>query len=343
MKRLSDNISSAYFTAANRMAPRSARRRIVAYVESYDDVFFWRTALSRFEDKTRYFEVMLPSKGQLQRGKKAAMMSAVADGTGSDMIACVDADYDYLIEGATDTSRRIRESPYIFHTYVYAIENYQCYAPSLHNVCVMVALNDHAIFDFDDYLARYSEACWPLLVWSVWAYRQGVHSQFPLTDFLRVIDPGGFSLAQPGKSIDNLRRKVQRRCAALRHQFPDARGSWLAMREAMQAMGCTPQTAYLYIQGHHIADNVVVPIITKVCARLRQEREREICGTAAHRTQMRGELSCYENSIEDVRSMLRKNMGYVVSEPFLRLQDDISRFLAGNNQPDKPDKPDKSD
>ena len=61
-KRLSDNLSSLYIGAANRLKPKKARRKIVAYVESYDDVSFWRTLLGEFEDDTRYFEVMLPSK-----------------------------------------------------------------------------------------------------------------------------------------------------------------------------------------------------------------------------------------------------------------------------------------
>ena len=42
-KRLSDNLSSLYIGAANRLKPKKARRKIVAYVESYDDVSFWRT------------------------------------------------------------------------------------------------------------------------------------------------------------------------------------------------------------------------------------------------------------------------------------------------------------
>ena len=54
VKRLRDNLSSKYFEAGNRMTSRTARRRIVAYVESYDDIFFWRTILSGFENSTRY-------------------------------------------------------------------------------------------------------------------------------------------------------------------------------------------------------------------------------------------------------------------------------------------------
>ena len=44
-KRLKDNITSDYVTASNRLNGRKARRRIVAYVEAYDDVFFWRMVL----------------------------------------------------------------------------------------------------------------------------------------------------------------------------------------------------------------------------------------------------------------------------------------------------------
>ena len=56
--KLKDQLNSRYFEAANQLKSKKARRRIVAYVESYDDIYFWRTVLSRFEDDKRYFEVM---------------------------------------------------------------------------------------------------------------------------------------------------------------------------------------------------------------------------------------------------------------------------------------------
>ena len=192
--RLTDHINSQYFEAANRLTSKQARRRIVAYVESYDDIYFWRTVLGRYENEQRYFEVMLPSHRKLERGKKSVLMNFVEGHVGEDMIACVDADYDYLMQGRTPQSKKILESPYVFHTYAYAIENMQCYAPSLHEVCVAVTLNDHRIFDFEDYFQQYSQAIFPLFVWSVWAYRTGNHNRFSLTDFSRVTDPGGFSV-----------------------------------------------------------------------------------------------------------------------------------------------------
>ena len=368
-KTLKDNINSQYFQAANALRGRQARRRIVAYVESYDDIYFWRTVLSQFEDEQRYFEVMLPSKMNLTRGKKSVLMNlfgredrqqqpdtatadkpaetrqpvppsagkpAADDHTGNegpsmpfgpDMIACVDADYDYLLQGATRTSRQVVSSPYVFHTYVYAIENYQCYAPSLHDVCVAVTLNDHRIFDFNDYFRQYSEICFPLFVWSVWAYRTGNYAKFTMTDFSRITDTGGFNVQQPENSLMHVRRKVNTKIRDLQRKFPDNKGAYLSLKDELQRLGVTPQTTYLYMQGHHLFDAVVAPILSKVCRILQQERQNEIAQAQAHRTQKRNEMSCYENSRQDIKAMLKKNTGYLRSEPFIRLQDDVRRFL----------------
>ena len=54
---LRDNLTSSYFNAANRLYSKKARRRIVAYVESYDDVPFWRTLFEEFENDECYFQV----------------------------------------------------------------------------------------------------------------------------------------------------------------------------------------------------------------------------------------------------------------------------------------------
>lgn len=326
-KRLTENITSAYFEAANRLKPKDARRRIVAYVESYDDVFFWRTALSPYEDATRYFEVMLPSRRNLERGKKSALMSLIPDKVGKSMIACVDADYDYMMKGATNTSRQILDSPYVLHTYAYAIENYQCYAPSLHDTCVMVTLNDHAIFDFNEFLRLYSEAVFPLFVWSVWHYRRGIYKDFTITDFNKTIDIGGFKLNAPLAAIDNVRNKVRKKITRMQQHFPHAKASYLALKSELLSLGVTPQTTYMYIHGHHLFSKIVLPIMTKVCSRLIQERENEIRHQAKHNTQMRNELSCYNNSMQDIVQMMKRNTGYTNSEPFMRLRHDIENFL----------------
>jgi hypothetical protein len=326
--RLKDNLNSRYFEAANQLTSKRARHRIVAYVESYDDIYFWRTVLSQFENDRRYFEVMLPSHKKLERGKKSVLMNFIGEHVGPDMIACVDADYDYLLQGATSQSHKVLDSPYVFHTYAYAIENLQCYAPSLHDVCVAVTLNDHRIFDFEDYLRQYSEAIFPLFVWSVWFYRSGNHSKFSLSDFARVVDPGGFNVFNPQPSIEHLRRKVTAKVRQLQVEYPQNKDVYLRLKDEVKALGVTPQTTYLYVQGHQLFDNVVVPILNKVCNRLRMERQDEIARTARHYTQRKNEMSCYEHSLQDIRQMLKKNTGYTLSVQFRCIRGDVERYLS---------------
>lgn len=327
-KRLRDNISSEYFSAANKLKPKNARRKIVAYVESYDDVLFWRTLLGNYEDESRYFEVMLPSHTTLERGKRSVLMSLLYNKVGADMIACVDADYDYLMQGATHTSQEIISNPYIFHTYAYAIENLQCYAPSLHNVCVMVTLNDHAVFDFVDFMQKLSEAMFPLFVWSIWHYRKGIYGQFTITDFNKVIEIGGFNVYRPEQVVENVKEKVRRKVNWLMKHHPDAKESYLALKRELVSLGVTPSTTYLYIQGHHLFDKIVMPVMVKVCGILIRERESEIRRQAVHSTQMNNELSCYSHSVQDIEQMLKKNMGYLMSEPFSRMRQDIEKYLG---------------
>ena len=318
-------ISSNYLSAANAIHGRRARRRIVAYVESYDDVLFWRTVLSEYENETRYFEVMLPTRNTLSKGKKKAIMSMLNEGGGRDMIACVDADYDYLLQGITENSRAVIGCPYVFHTYVYAIENYQCYAPSLHNVCVMATLNDHHIFDFVWFMTRYSEIIYPLFVWNILLYRRHQFHDFTMSDMNVVIEMGKFSLADPQAALDKLQRKVDVRLAEVRRNE--------ALEKELVGLGVTPQTTYLYVQGHHLFDNVVAPLVGRVCERLRVERETEIRQKACHVTQRQNELSAYQHSQTDSSQMMKKSTGYFRSAPFRKLQDDIEAFLSGASYP----------
>ena len=326
-KRLNENITSRYFEAANGLGSKGARRKIIAYVESYDDVFFWRTILGNYEDGSRYFEVMLPARmNRLERGKKAAIANII-EGVGNNMIACVDADYDYIIQGASPASRTLLTNRYIFHTYAYAIENLQCYAPSLHNVVVAVVLNDHSIFDFNEFMTRYSEIIYPLFVWNIWYYRSEHYSEFTITDFDNIIELGDVRIDNPEYSLDKLHKKVSRAVDNFKKKNSNARDSYLALKDDLNRLGVEPSNTYLFIQGHHLFDHVVVPIMDKVCGRLYREREQEIGEQSAHNMQYQTEISSYKNSVGDITAMLKKNMGYAMSPQFKNIMNDVAEFL----------------
>ena len=332
-KKLTDYVNSKFVEASNRLKPKNDRQRIVVYVESYDDIFFWRSMLSRFENEKRYFEILLPSRvGKLERGKKSAIMNLLSKRTGQYMMACVDADYDYLIQGVTPASKELISNPYIFHTYAYAIENLQCYAESLREVCVAVTLNDHPVFDCAEYLRQYSQAIFPLFVWSIWHYRRPEYRDFTITDFNKVIETGNFTIEKAEQIIQNIRRKVGQRIKQLQELHPDAKGSYLALKDELKQLGVSPDNTYLYIQGHHLFDKVVMPMLKKVCEQLIRQRESEIHRQSNHYTQQRNELSCYQRSIGNIEFALKKNLGYYRSFPVSRIQADLETVIGRGSE-----------
>ena len=340
--KLTRHISSDYLSAANALRPRDARRRIVAYVESYDDIFFWRTVLSPYETDRVYFEIMLPTKHDsrrtlLGRGKRSAIDCLLRQ-TGRDMIACVDADYDYLMQGATEASRQLLDTPYVFHTFAYSIENLQCYAPGLHNVCVMATLNDRRLFDFEAFLAGYSSAVWPLFCWSVALYRSGRYDVMTITDMDRILSLGKLTADNASHLLSRLSSRCRQKVSSLRHSHPDIASHIAETERSLLGLGISSRTAYMYLHGHHLFDNVVLPLVANVCSHLIREREAEIRRYAVHATQRDNELSCYANSIQDISAMMKKNAMYVLSPEYRRISQQLAlAFKTDNNADDTPE------
>lgn len=334
-KRLTQNLNSAYIEAANRLRPSRTRRRIVAYVESFDDVAFWRSILDDYEDDTRYFEIKLPSRKNLGKGKRQVLLNLFhADQLGGAMIACVDADYDYLLQDVNEESRFISQSPYVIHTFVYAIENYQCWAPSLHKAVVTATLNDRPILNYEAFFREYSEIIWPLFVWNIWCYRHDKYKQFTMMDFCGFIGFHAISPHHPEEGLAQVRRRVNQKMAWLQRHFPEARSSYPTLRtELQEKFGITPDTTYLYIQGHTLFDNVVMPLLEPICAQLRKEREREIKTLAMHAKQRQCELSGYQHSVMPIDIVLRKSTAFHAAPPMAKVRERIENLLQTYKKP----------
>ena len=322
-KRLDEHITSLYIGAANRLQGTRRAERIVVYVESYDDVVFWRSVLAEFETAERRFDVMLPTSHTLTHGKKLAITQRL----GPNLIACVDADLDYMLQGSTAMSKYVCQNRYIVHTYAYAIESYQCYAPHLHEVCVMATLNDRRLVDIEEMIRQLSVVMHPLFVWLVWTHRHGLHNQFSVSHFAQTVAFEDINIYHPEQTIEQVRRRVNKRINTLQRTFPQARKDYKQLTEEVVRLGCTPEQTYLYIQGHTLMDNIVLPIIIPICTELRREREREIQRKAVHETQRQNELSAYHHSQCSAELVLRKNTDFRDCPTYGQMREAIATLL----------------
>ncbi len=164
----------------------------------------------------------------------------------------------------------------MFHTYAYATENYLCYAPSLHNVCVKATKNDTRIFDFVQFMHEYSCTIYPLFLWYAYSAQLATENVFPLIDFKQSVRIGYLDLENNGsKTIEWLRRNVAKREEMLRQRNPRMIEPMIEFEEQLSGRGLTPENAYLFMHGHTLMDNVVMIMLNTVCEKLRADVDRQ--------------------------------------------------------------------
>lgn len=311
--RLTRHVSSKYVDAANAMRPKcqQQKQRIIAYVESYDDIAFWRSILEQVNHDKVIFEVKLPGNGNLNKGKKQVLMQTIDhESLGKNMIACVDSDFDFLLGNATHTSRILNQNPFVFQTYAYAIENFQCYADNLHEIVVQSTLVDRRNFDFNYFLEEWSKAVFPLFLWVVYFYKNHDTHSYPMHQFNKVTLLHAVNHRNPDKMIDEVQKMVNRELRGLRKQNHMIQQEVDLLIPEMKKKGLVPGSCYLYVQGHHLMEGVILKLLQPICAELRKEQEREIKSLAVHKVQEQNELASYEHSQIDPEMMLRKNNDY---------------------------------
>ena len=302
------------------------RRLVRVFVEGYEDVAFWRGIFDHFHNPYLRFEISVPTREDLPKGKKVLL--SMADRANEELLLCMDSDFDYLFEEEDEMSRRIVESPYMFHTYTYATENYLCYAPSLHNVCVKAVKNDAHIFDFEKFMREYSRTIYPLFLWYAYSASRSTESVFPLVDFKASVRLGYLDIVDNGaNTIAWLKRNVERRQQMLSADHPEMSAEIPAFAERMRKKGVEPENAYLYMHGHTLMDCVVMKLLEGVCEKLRQISLQKIISSSKEGVALKNEMSNYTNSLRSIRDVLLDNENYTASPLYARLKADIQCYI----------------
>ncbi|MBR6672607.1 MAG: DUF4435 domain-containing protein [Alistipes sp.] len=303
------------------------RRVVKVFVEGYEDVAFWRGIFDHFDNPFLRFEISVPNREDLPKGKKV-LMSMIPQ-SGEEMLLCVDSDFDYLFGDRTEQSAIINSAEYMFHTYTYATENYLCYAPSLHNVCVKATKNDSHIFDFVEFMAEYSRIIYPMFLWYSYSAQQACQSALPLVDFKNAVRLGYLEVENNGAdTLAWLERNIARRLKRLELDHPQIARGLDEFAERLQEKGVTPENTYLFMHGHTLMDNVVMIMLNSVCDKLRTMSINKINSSNKTGLPLKNEMSNYVNSLRSIRDVLLDNENYTSCPLYALLQEDIQDYLT---------------
>lgn len=296
------------------------------FVEGYEDVAFWRGIFDHFVNPYLRFEISVPTREDLPKGKKVLINNA--SNASETLLLCMDSDFDYLLSEDDEQSRLIAENPFMFHTYAYATENYLCYAPSLHNVCVKATKNDTRIFSFEKFMADYSRTIYPLFIWYVYSASRHTENVFPLSDFKASVKLNYLDIPNNGQNtIDWLARQVARREQSLKEQYPEMAAEMPRFADYLRIKGVEPELTYLFMHGHTLMDNVVMVILSDVCEKLRQMSIARIVASSKEGIALKNEMSNYKNTIRSIRDVLLDNENYTSCPLYKMLQRDIQSYI----------------
>ena len=299
---------------------------VKVFVEGYEDVAFWRSIFDNFTNPYLRFEISVPTRNDLPKGKKVLLNNA--HNASETMLLCMDSDFDYLLSDDDAQSRMIAENPFMFHTYAYATENYLCYAPSLHNVCVKATKNDTRIFSFERFMADYSRTIHPLFLWYVYSASRHTENVFPLADFKAAVRLNYLDIPNNGKNtIDWLARQVARREQALAAEHPDMAADMERFDLYLRSKGVEPELTYLFMHGHTLMDNVVMIILHDVCEKLRQLSIAKIITSSKEGLALKNEMSNYKNTLRSIRDVLLDNDNYTSCPLYKLLKADIQNYI----------------
>ncbi|MFI3323063.1 MAG: DUF4435 domain-containing protein [Rikenellaceae bacterium] len=325
--KFAKQISSSYINAASHfITPANKnRRRVMVYVEGYEDIPFWREVLMPYESEKLYFEINVPSRSDLAKGKRVLM--SLADSCGENLWLCMDSDFDYLFQGKTEQSKIIIETPYIIHTFAYSIENLLCYGPSLKNICVRAVKNDAEIFDFEYFIEEYSKIIYPLFLWYVYSALQQEINIFPLIDFRNAIRLNFVDIRENGaKTLAWMKKIQQKKLKMLELHNKLAIPLVIELGKGIKQIGIDSKNCYLYINGHALMDNIVV-ILECVAEVLKEIKLEEIKNSSRTGVTLANELNNYKNSLLRVSDLIRNNTNYKDSTPFLNIKYKIDKII----------------
>ena len=313
-------------TLPSSLVVNDGKRVVKVFVEGYEDVAFWRGIFDNFTNPYLRFEISVPTRKDLPKGKKVLL--SMAEQANEELLLCMDSDFDYLFDDEDEVSRQIVESPYMFHTYTYATENYLCYAPSLHNVCVKAVKNDAHIFDFERFMADYSRTIYPLFLWYAYSASRKTESVLLLVDFKSAVRIGYLDIENNGaNTIAWLQRNVERRVATLEAEHPAMARAIPAFAERLRKKGVEPELTYHFMHGHTLMDNVVMIVLEGVCEKLRQISLSKIICSSKEGVALKNEMSNYTNTLRSIRDVLLDNDNYTSSPLYKRLKTDIQRYI----------------
>lgn len=243
------------------------------------------------------------------RGK--ARIMKVAETFNEWHIGCVDSDYDWMLSDYTDNGKIISENKYLLQTYAYSIENLMCCPESMTDFCVETT-KEQSDFDFSDYIRKFSNSIYPLLVWSAYLYSKEKEDFTPASWRKIIVN----TLTEAEESLTYVETMAKEKISEIERVYTDdILEKDKLMMSLSESKDVTEDTAYLYVRGHDLQDHLLNSVLNPIMKSLRKKHYETLNDTNIENAFRIATLREYQKKDKPIKELLLKNYHYKIYSP----------------------------
>lgn len=263
MSELSDTMFSTDFVRLYTAIESSGPQKGVIHIEDATDRLFWKKIVNavcpgRYDIKT----FSQPgSEGKRKLEQQYQHLS-------KDYLIAVDSDYDFLCPNRSEFSAELNANPFVLHTFCYSRESFIHTPESVEELTDCIHLHEKTHSHIQEALRLFSITVYDALLIFSWLNNQD-QQRFKESDFNQCFRlPAGVYLLDDSLDVnepafESLRQSVKRYTEAHAELISD-RESYERHEAAIRERGITPESALLFINGHHLLDGIFRPVYERL-------------------------------------------------------------------------------
>lgn len=289
-----------YLTNPDYIVNYDYNQKGIVYIENERDYIFWEGI----------FEELHPGKYALKatfsndstRGKE--ILKRISSGLNKHCLAAVDGDFDYICGSFRDISALL-QNDYVLHTHCYSRESAIFSENKIDELISKVRLTKRCDLPIAQLLRDISETQYDMLIGYLFLLEKDVglvrefnpHKPLKTIQFRRMIT-NGFEVDVD--LITKLTNDTNILKESIYERFDSASPEFINFRAESKAKGLRPDTAYRFISGHILNDNIIFPLFARLKYLMEKQSINEI---AAFEND--GEVK--NNLISSVKNHYREN------------------------------------
>lgn len=239
----------------------------LVFVEGLRDISFWDGILNEKDRDINYNIMNVTDNGT--KGK--TVLKKFMPQANRFAIFAMDSDFDYMCPDNSDDAIAINNNKYVLQTFVYSKESV-CLHHSIIDLCLSdIRVTERIDFKIENYLITFSNYIFPLLMAFLYLKNSKKHPDDKL--FHSVITPKNPEFNAQYNLINDpfseMKTSISEHLTLLRSMVTND-NELEKFTAALEEKGLNKNNCYQYINGHHLEDVIVNPLINSLIKKLKE-------------------------------------------------------------------------